>query len=150
MGVLNKNAISGVFSKRRRAPYRSGRGGDWLKIKCVQSDGFMIVGYEKSGSAFGKIGSLLLAARKAGELVYVGSVGTGFNERSEAQLREAMDKINAPAAKYSGRRKMSSGSSRRRWPRLKYRAWAHDGKARHASYKGLREVQNNAAAHEID
>ncbi len=150
MGVLNKNAISGVFSKRRRAPYRSGRGGEWLKIKCVQSDGFMIVGYEKSGSAFGKIGSLLLAARKAGELVYVGSVGTGFNERSEAQLREAMDKIKAPAAKYSGRRKNVVWIKPALVAEVEYRAWTHDGKARHASYKGLREVQKNAAAHEID
>jgi ATP-dependent DNA ligase len=28
---------------------------------------------------------------------------------------------------------------------IEYRAWMHDGKLRHASYKGLREVQDNAA-----
>jgi bifunctional non-homologous end joining protein LigD len=30
-----------------------------------------------------------------------------------------------------------------------YRAWTHGGKLRHASYKGLREVQDNAVVHEI-
>jgi bifunctional non-homologous end joining protein LigD len=28
---------------------------------------------------------------------------------------------------------------------IEYRAWADDGKLRHASYKGLRDVQDNAA-----
>lgn len=142
--------LEGIIAKRRRAPYRSGRGGDWLKIKCVRSNGSMIVGYEKSGSAFGQIGSLLLAARKAGELVYVGSVGTGFNERSEAQLREAMDKIKASAVKYSGRRKNVVWIKPALVAEVEYRAWTHDGKLRHASYKGLREVQDNAEVYEID
>jgi bifunctional non-homologous end joining protein LigD len=79
--------LEGIIAKQRRAPYRSGRGGDWVKIKCTQSDGFVIVGYEKSTASFGGIGRLLLAARKGNELVYVGGVGTGFNERSAAELR---------------------------------------------------------------
>ncbi len=32
---------------------------------------------------------------------------------------------------------------------IEYRAWTDDGKLRHASYKGLREVQDNAAVYEI-
>lgn len=51
-----------------------------LKIKCVQSDSFVIVGYEASASARGGIGSLLLAAYQGDAFVYVGSVGTGFKE----------------------------------------------------------------------
>ncbi len=35
--------LEGIIAKRRDAPYRSGRGGDWLKIKCVQSDTFLIM-----------------------------------------------------------------------------------------------------------
>jgi bifunctional non-homologous end joining protein LigD len=33
---------------------------------------------------------------------------------------------------------------------IEYRAWTHDGKLRHASYKGLREVQDNAAVYEVE
>ena len=29
--------LEGIIAKRRDAPYRSGRGGDWLKIKCIES-----------------------------------------------------------------------------------------------------------------
>ncbi|WP_338012484.1 ATP dependent DNA ligase [Rhizobium sp. Root708] len=32
---------------------------------------------------------------------------------------------------------------------IEYRAWTHDGKLRHASYKGLREKQDNAAVYEL-
>ncbi len=41
----------------------------------------MIVVYKHSMSARGGIGSLMLAARKGDNLIYVGSVGTGFKER---------------------------------------------------------------------
>ncbi|NLS03815.1 ATP-dependent DNA ligase [Rhizobium sp. P32RR-XVIII] len=33
---------------------------------------------------------------------------------------------------------------------IEYRAWTHDGKLRHASYKGLREEQDEAAIYEIE
>ncbi|SCY93231.1 bifunctional non-homologous end joining protein LigD [Rhizobium sp. NFACC06-2] len=56
--------MGGVIAKHRVSPYRPGRTGDWLKIKCVQSKSFMIVGYEQSAVARGGIGSLLLAARR--------------------------------------------------------------------------------------
>lgn len=74
--------LEGIIAKHRDQPYRSGRTGDWLKIKCVESESFMIVGYEKSTVARGGIGSLLLAGRKGHKWVYVGSVGTGFNTKN--------------------------------------------------------------------
>lgn len=52
-----------------------------MKVKCLQSDSFMIVGYEHSVSARGGIGSLMLAAGKGNNLIHVGPVGTGFKER---------------------------------------------------------------------
>ncbi|MBZ4170950.1 hypothetical protein JYG45_23935, partial [Escherichia fergusonii] len=50
--------LEGIIAKHRDRPYRSGRTGDWIKIKCVQSESFMIVGYEQSDAARGGIGSL--------------------------------------------------------------------------------------------
>ncbi|MGO7686292.1 non-homologous end-joining DNA ligase [Rhizobium ruizarguesonis] len=143
--------LEGIIAKQRRAPYRSGRGGDWVKIKCVQSDGFAIVGYEKSTASFGGIGRLLLAARKGDELVYVGGVGTGFNEQSAAELREQMDKliIGKPAVD-TGRKRNAVFVDPKLVAEIEYRAWTHDGKLRHASFKGLREVQDNAAVYKVE
>jgi bifunctional non-homologous end joining protein LigD len=68
MQAACEHGLEGIIAKDRESPYRSGRLGDWIKVKCVQSDSFMIVGYEHSMTARGGIGSLLLAARRGDEL----------------------------------------------------------------------------------
>jgi ATP-dependent DNA ligase len=83
-----EHGSEGIIAKYKSSPYRSGRLGEWVKVKCVQSDSFIVVGYEHSMVAPSGIGSLLLGARKGDDWVYVGSVGTGFNERSSDYLRE--------------------------------------------------------------
>jgi bifunctional non-homologous end joining protein LigD len=145
-----EHGLEGIIAKRRSAPYRSGRLGDWVKIKCVQSDGFAIVGYERSAASFGGIGRLLLAARKGDELVYVGGVGTGFNARSGPELREQMDKliIDKPAVN-TGRKRNAVFVRPELVAEIEYRAWTHDGKLRHASYKGLREAADAAVVFEL-
>ncbi|AID18355.1 putative ATP-dependent DNA ligase [Rhizobium phage vB_RleM_PPF1] len=147
-----EHGLEGIIAKRRGAPYRSGRGGDWLKIKCVQSDSFFIVGYEISIAARGHIGSLLLAARKGDDLVYVGSVGTGFKESEAWKLRGMMDRIKrkTPPIAYAGRRKDLVWLQPTLIAEIEYRAWTSDGKLRHSSYKGLRERQDNAAVYEFE
>ncbi len=123
-----------------------------MKIKCVQSDSFVIVGYEKSTVARGQIGSLLLAGRKGDDLIYVGSVGTGFKEKDAWALREMMNSITqkTPTIKYAGRRKNVVWLQPTLIAEIEYRAWTDDGKLRHASYKGLREEQDNAAVYDLE
>ncbi|TBY54507.1 ATP-dependent DNA ligase [Rhizobium leguminosarum bv. viciae] len=149
--IACEHGLEGIIAKDRNSAYRSGRLGDWLKIKCVQSDGFMIVGYEKSAASFGGIGRLLLAARKGDELVYVGGVGTGFNERSAGDLRKQMDKliIDKPVVE-TGRKRDAVFVDPKLVAEIEYRAWTHDGKLRHASYKGLRDAADNAAVYELE
>lgn len=149
--IACEHDLEGIIAKDRDSPYRSGRLGDWLKIKCIQSDGFLIVGYEKSTASFGGIGRLLLAARKGSELVYVGGVGTGFNERSAGELREQMDKLTiAKPAVDTGRKRNAVFLEPKLVAEIEYRAWTHDGKLRHASYKGLREREDNADVYSMD
>jgi bifunctional non-homologous end joining protein LigD len=108
------HGLEGIIAKDCDSAYRSCRFGDWVKVKCVQSDSFMIVGYEHSMSARGGIGSLLLVARKGNDVIYVGSVGTGFKERDALQLRTMLDRLNLkmpPVTQVTGG--TSSGFSQR-------------------------------------
>lgn len=147
-----EHGLEGIIAKNRDSPYRSGRGGDWIKIKCIQSDTFMIVGYERSMAARAGIGALLLAARRDDNLVYVGSVGTGFKESTAWALGEQLDKLvtKKPPIEYGGRRKDVVWVRPRLAAEIEYRAWTHDGKLRHASYKGLRDAADVADIYEID
>lgn len=148
-----EHGLEGIIAKKQSSCYRSGRLGDWLKIKCIQSESFFIVGYEPSAGAYGGFGSLLLAARKGDDLVYVGSTGTGFKQREAAQLRKMMDTIlwkrKKPPVAYAGKRKAI-------WlqptliAEIAFRGWTADSKLRHSSYKGLRDVQDNAEIYELE
>ncbi|MDR9764104.1 non-homologous end-joining DNA ligase [Rhizobium redzepovicii] len=149
--IACEHDLEGIIAKDRESPYRSGRLGDWVKIKCIQSDGFAIVGYEKSTASFGGIGRLLLAARRGNELVYVGGVGTGFNERSAGELRQQMDKLKiAKPAVDTGRKRNAVFIDPKLVAEIEYRGWTRDGKLRHASYKGLRDAADEAAVYELE
>jgi DNA ligase D-like protein (predicted ligase) len=67
------HGLEGIIAKDINSPYRSGRRGDWLKIKCCNRKSFAVIGYEPSQKVQGSIASLLLAARKDDKLVYVGN-----------------------------------------------------------------------------
>lgn len=80
--------------------------------------------------------------------LYVGSVGTGFNERSASLLRETMDKIKetTPAVKYTGPRQDVVWIKPTLAAEVEYQAWTHDGKLRHASYKGCARCRTTPAS----
>ncbi|MGZ3306704.1 MAG: non-homologous end-joining DNA ligase [Asticcacaulis sp.] len=66
----------GIISKRANAPYTSGRGGNWLKIKCHKRQEFVIGGFTEPKTGGPGIGALLLGYYEEEELVYAGKVGT--------------------------------------------------------------------------
>ncbi len=142
--------LEGIIAKRRDAPYRSGRGGDWLKIKCIASETFLIIGYEPSTGALGGIGRLLLAGQGNYGFVFAGSVGTGFTNASATELRRKLDRlrIDKPAVKIS--RKGVVWVRPKLAAEIAFRGWTHDQKLRHASYKGVREVADEVKIHRME
>jgi bifunctional non-homologous end joining protein LigD len=145
-----EHGLEGIIAKRRDAPYRSGRGGDWLKIKCIQSESFFIVGYEPSAAARGGIGRLLLAAYEGDDLAYVGGVGTGFKEAPTRKLKADLDRLKTSKPPVALKRKDVVWVQPTLIAEIEYRTWTDDGKLRHASYKGLRERQDNAEVYRLD
>ncbi|MBM3516640.1 MAG: ATP-dependent DNA ligase, partial [Alphaproteobacteria bacterium] len=80
-----RHGLEGIVSKRADAPYRPWRGTDWLKVKCVAADDFLIVGYGESAAA-GGLSALLLADTAPQGLRYAGKVGTGFSQAEARRL----------------------------------------------------------------
>jgi bifunctional non-homologous end joining protein LigD len=136
--------LEGIISKRGDLPYRPGRGEQWFKAKCQQSQEFVILGYVASTAANRTVGALALGYYSDGQWVYAGRVGTGWSADLAASLYAELDKIKT--TKPALRNAMPAGAEKGLvWtePRLvcavEYRDWTHDGLIRQSSFKGLRE-----------
>jgi bifunctional non-homologous end joining protein LigD len=136
--IALERGLEGMVSKRADLPYRSGRSSDWLKVKCVQSDDFLIVGYQPDGR--GGIANLKLAREEGGKLRYAGAVGTGF---SMATMRAVLKRLNPLAVKHRPISDLAVKGAVWTRPALRaevaYRGLTTKGELRHASFKGLRE-----------
>lgn len=139
-----KLGLEGIVSKRGDKPYRSGRGEDWLKSKCLQSDEFVIGGYVKSTAMKEAVGALLLGYYEGKAFHYAGRVGTGFSHKTARSLWQVLQPLRKPASPYAA---ALSALQRRgvTWVKPKlvaqvdYRATTADNLLRHASFKSLRE-----------
>ena len=141
--------IEGLIGKRADAPYTSGRTRDWIKLKCLQRQEFVIGGYtEASHKNVRAIGALLLGVHdEQGNLRYAGKVGTGFTQQSSLELREKLQPLIAAKSPFAN----SVRQAGVHWVKpqllaeIAFAAWTDDGHIRHSSFQGLRSDKPAAA-----
>src|SRR5574338_529769 len=136
-----KQGGEGIVSKRASAPYKGTRTRDWLKVKCVQRQEFVIVGWSESDKRLG-FRSLLLAARDKGKLTYAGKVGTGFNDRLIGEMMERMEPLEvdkAPVEVPRADRKGAHWIEPKLVAEIAFSEFTDDGILRHPSFIALRE-----------
>jgi bifunctional non-homologous end joining protein LigD len=150
-----RRGLEGVVSKRGDAPYQSGRTRTWLKIKCLNRQEFIVVGFtEPKGARIG-IGALLLAVREQGpKLRYAGRVGTGMNDALLGSLRTRLDSLIRAEPPVENPPAGSRGGVRWVEPRLVVEAafteWTRDGMLRHPALVGIREDKSPREVHRED
>ncbi|HEY0312156.1 MAG TPA: DNA ligase D [Allosphingosinicella sp.] len=131
----------GIISKRADAPYRGRRTKCWLKVKCIQRQEFVIVGWTPSDKKGRGFRSLLLGVNEEGGLRYVGKVGTGFSMDVMHDLLARMEKLEVDKAPAAVPRPDARGAH---WvkPQLvcevAFTEFTAEGVVRHPSFLGLR------------
>jgi len=135
--------LEGVISKRADAPYTSGRGGDWIKSKCIGNDEFVIGGYRKSDKYGRPFSSLLLGEYEDGKLIYRGRVGAGFDDKTFTALKKKFaSRVRATSPFEEEPADARHGAV---WlkpdlvAQIAYLEKTPDGHLRHPSYLSLRE-----------
>ena len=147
-----KLGFEGIVSKTIDAPYAPGNRGLWRKVKSLNRQEFIIVGWSDPEGSRPYLGALLLGYyTDDGKLVYAGRVGTGMPVKVLADLRRRLDPIARHTSPLSvpPPRSTRFGSplvlSRVHWvePQLvaeiTYLTWTADNLLRHTVFVGLRE-----------
>jgi len=135
--------LEGSISKRADAPYRAGRTPDWLKVKCLARQEFVIGGFTEPGGSRAGFGALLLGTFEGGELRYAGRVGTGFTDDDLMRIRTLLDERELDASPFATTVRVPG--KHLHWVRpdlvceVTFQEWTTEGLLRHPSFKGLRE-----------
>jgi len=133
----------GIVSKRAEAPYRAGRGGDWVKSKCLREQEFVVGGFTFSSDGEDRIGSLLLGYYSEGKLKYAGRTGTGFTQKMRRMLRERVEPMRLAKPAFAA---VPADAKRGAiWVRpelvvqVRFATWTADDLVRQAAFLGIRE-----------
>jgi bifunctional non-homologous end joining protein LigD len=136
--------LEGIVSKRCDAPYRPGRGGAWLKVKCRNREEIVVIGFTDPEGKREGFGALLAGYYDPSKtLQYAGRVGTGFSAEQLVDLRKRLDTlvVRTPAVVLpkEAPRKGVHWVQPELIAEVEFAGWTADNILRHASFQGLRE-----------
>jgi bifunctional non-homologous end joining protein LigD len=134
--------LEGSISKRADRPWVPGRTRDWLKVKCIARQEFVIGGWTDPAGSREGFGALLVGVYDEDRrLRYAGRVGTGFTDRTLADLHAQLAGLAADTPPFADPPRLAGAH----WVRpelvaeVTFREWTRDGILRQPSFKGLRE-----------
>jgi len=130
----------GLVAKRSGSHYTAGRSSDWRKLKCGYRQELVVGGFTAPRGTRDAFGALLLGYWEAGELVYAGKVGTGFDRSELADLLRRLEQVERATSPFGPGTK--TGPARWVEPELvvevEFGNWTTDGRLRHPRFLGTR------------
>jgi bifunctional non-homologous end joining protein LigD len=141
--AAGRAGLEGVIAKRAGSSYACGqRSRDWLKLKHTRSAELVIVGWAPERGKRSSLGSLLLAAHRGAELVFAGSVGSGLDAKTRAQLEQRLAALECSEPAFSGGPERPARDTRWCRPELvcevRYAELTGAGVLRHPVFERLR------------
>jgi DNA ligase D-like protein (predicted ligase)/DNA ligase D-like protein (predicted 3'-phosphoesterase) len=90
-----KRGLEGVMAKRLGSRYEPGARSDaWLKVKAIRTCDCVVFGYTRGeGARAETFGALVLGLCDEGRGVYIGKVGTGFDDAGLASILAALNPL---------------------------------------------------------
>ncbi len=88
---VREAGLEGMVAKRRRSVYQGGLTGDWRKVKCLRTHGFVVGGWIPAPGSSRRVAALLLGEFMDGALHYVGKVDTGFDAKTRHDIGDALE-----------------------------------------------------------
>jgi bifunctional non-homologous end joining protein LigD len=136
--AVREHGLEGVVAKRLDSRYESGRSRSWVKVKFVTQQEFVICGYTIGRRK--PFSSLVLVYYDNGTLTWAGNVGTGFTEKSLAEIYPQLEKLASKKKLFALPPEVGDAT----WitPKLvcsvRYSGWGADNHLRAPVFVGLR------------
>ena len=140
-----KMGLEGIISKKGDAPYRSGRGREWIKSKCSDRQELVVAGVTPSTADHRAVGALVLGFYDKGKLRYAGRTGTGFTRETARTLFRKLMTLRTDQSPFQTVPTEERGARKPIWVRpnvvveVNFRGWTHGDRIRQASFQGVRE-----------
>ncbi len=137
----------GLIAKRADAPYVAGRSKDWLKLKCIWEQEFVIGGYTDPGGSRTDFGALLVGYYEQDSLRYAGKVGTGYTKATLHELGIRLRNLETSEPSFVDVRPIPHGAH---WTRpelvaqIGFAEWTSDARLRQPRFLGLRDDKSPA------
>jgi DNA ligase D-like protein (predicted ligase) len=132
----------GIIAKRANSRYVSGRSTDWLKLKCVRRQEFVVGGYTAPQRSRERLGALLVGYYDDKSLRYAGKVGTGYDRKTLESLHGRLQPLHRATSPFTDG---SHPAGDVQWvsPKLVaevgFSEWTPAGLLRHPRFVGLRD-----------
>ena len=142
-----RSGWEGLIAKRADAPYVAGRSKNWLKLKCLWEQEFVIGGYTEPTGSRTDFGALLIGYYEEGSLRYAGKVGTGYTNATLRDLGSRLRELETAEPAFVDARPLPRGVH---WIRPEFVAqvgfaeWTSDARLRQPRFLGLRDDKNPA------
>jgi bifunctional non-homologous end joining protein LigD len=142
-----RSGWEGLIAKRAEAPYVAGRSKDWLKLKCVWEQEFVIGGYTDPVGSRTDFGALLVGYYEQGVLRYAGKVGTGYTKATLRDLGIQLRKLETAEPAFVDVRPIPRGTH---WThpglvaQIGFAEWTSDARLRQPRFLGLRDDKSPA------
>ena len=144
--------MEGIVAKRLGSPYRPGkRTKEWLKIKVTHEADVVVGGWSRGeGTRADSFGALLVGAYEGDVLRFLGSVGTGFSQKTIAEIMPLLLELETDVRPFgedpTGTTPSGFGKPLRapRWvdpvlvATVEYRELTASGRLRAPAFKGFR------------
>jgi DNA ligase D-like protein (predicted ligase) len=142
-----RSGWEGLIAKRDDAPYARGRSRDWLKLKCVLEQEFVIGGYTDPAGSRTDFGALLVGYYEGDRLRYAGKVGTGYSAGTLRDLGARLRKLETSESPFADAQPIPRGTH---WTRpdavaqIGFAEWTREGRLRQPRFLGLRDDKRPA------
>ncbi len=148
-----ENGLEGVIAKRKDSIYEPGkRSKNWLKIKAVTSDDFVVGGFTKgTGNRAKTFGALMLGYYDDKKnLQPAGDVGSGFDNDTLLTLRKQLNTIIIKKSPFATKIDQPGEST---WVKpemvveVKFAEWTRDGRLRAPVFLRVRDDKPATSVH---